>query len=294
MDRPETTVGAAVRNATAALGNAGIGGSRDEAEIILAAVMKIPRWKLIVDSGQKIPPRVEEAYEKAVLARAGRCPLPYILGVKEFYGADFHVSPAVLIPRPETEVVVEAVMAALGENGSAKGEGLNIIEMGTGSGAIVVTLARLLPAARFQAVDISAAALSIARRNALNQGVEKRIRFLKSDYWKIFDGREERFEVIVSNPPYIPSSKIKTLSPEIKDHEPTRALDGGRDGLDSYRSLLSGLREHATPSALLVMEIGVEVADAVKELCKQVAMVASLKVIKDYQGHDRVVVARLR
>lgn len=256
--------------------------------------MKIPRWKLIIDSGEKIPPHVEEAYEEAVLARAGRCPLPYILGVKEFYGADFLVSPAVLIPRPETEFVVEAVMAALGENGTAKGEGLNIIEMGTGSGAIVVTLARLLPAACFQAVDISAAALDIARENALNQGVEKRIRFLQSDYWETFGGQEERFEVIVSNPPYIPGSKIKTLSPEIKDHEPLRALDGGRDGLDSYRSLLSGLREHATPSALLVMEIGVEVADAVKELCKQVATVVSLKVIKDYQGYDRVVVARLR
>jgi release factor glutamine methyltransferase len=218
--------------------------------------------------------------DRAWLRRTMHEPIQYILGTQEFYGLDFLVKPGVLIPRPETEHLVEAALERLAEQSA-----LNIVDVGTGSGILAVTLAKHLPVAQITAVDLSAAALSIARENAARHGVEDRIRFLTSDLLAALPG--ECFDAIVSNPPYIPASEV--LETQVRDYEPEQALFAGADGLDIYRRLVPQAFAALRPGGWLLMEIGHGQRDALTGLLEGWQEVAF---VNDLQGIPRVVCGR--
>jgi release factor glutamine methyltransferase len=206
----------------------------------------------------------------------------YIIGQQEFYGLMLRVSPAVLIPRPETELLVEAVLARTPSQRAA-----NILDVGTGSGAIAIALAHQLPLARVTAIDLSDEALAVARENASAHGVGERMRFLQSDLLEAVTG--ETFDVVVSNPPYVPESDRASLDRQVRDHEPGIALFAGADGLEIYKRLVPQARAALEPAGLLAIEIGYGQRDAVATLLGAWAAVESLD---DLQGIPRVMLAR--
>lgn len=217
--------------------------------------------------------------------RLGGEPIQYILGECEFYGMPFRVTPDVLIPRPETEHLVELALAALESTASCTTP--RILDVGTGSGAIAVALARALPSAQVTAVDLSSAALDVARSNAERNAVS--VRFLEGDL--IAPVADESFELIVSNPPYVPHSDRALISVEVREYEPSLALFGGADGLDIYRRLLPAAFAALVPSGSLLVEIGFTQAAAVEELFAAAGF-EQIHITPDLQGIPRVIAAR--
>ena len=222
--------------------------SRD-AELLLLHTLDITRAQLFANPDRKLSEEDGFFYWKNISRRAANEPIQYITGQQEFYGLNFHVTPAVLIPRPETEHLVEAVLDLLPLN-----EPLEIADVGTGSGILAVTLALHLPHAQITAFDISTDALSVARRNAETHHVADRIQFLYSDLL----GAAPRgpFDAIVSNPPYVSEGDRNTLHPEVRDYEPATALFAGDTGLDVYRRLIPQSYDALKPGGLLALEIG--------------------------------------
>ena len=228
-------------------------------------------------------------FQSMIHRRAGREPLQYITGQQEFYGLNFRVTPSVLIPRPETEHLVEAVL--LWATQFQAEQTLQIADIGTGSGAIAIALATHLAGARFVATDISDAALAIARQNALAHGCDQRIQFVHSD---LLSGIETaiaggfRFDAVLSNPPYIPADDAATMQPEVIEHEPHTALFAGPDGLDIYRLLIPTAYAALRERGLLALEIGYGQRDALATL---LADWDDLHFIDDYAGIPRVAMA---
>lgn len=228
-----------------------------------------------------------DTYERLLARRAGREPLAYITGVREFWALDFEVTPGVLIPRPETELIVEAALALFpGSN-----DRLTIVDVGTGSGCLAVSLAIERPASTVVATDVSPAALEVARRNARRHGVDGRVTFHEAD---LFAPGVDRVDLIVSNPPYVPAPSRPALQPEVRDHEPSVALFGGSDGLALVGRLVAEAPLHLRPGGYLIFEFGlgqeVEVADAI-------AASAALDLIdlsRDIQGIARTAITRRR
>ena len=230
-------------------------------------------------------------------------PMQYITGECEFYGLPFHVSPEVLIPRPETEHLVEQVLeltrigsarleprAARPEPETTNPDGpLRILDVGTGSGAIIIALATQLPGANLTAVDISEPALDIARQNATRNNVVDRIRFLKSDLLAAVAG--ERFEIVVSNPPYVPDSDRALIAVEVRDHEPHIALFGGQDGLEVYRRLIPAAQAALLSGGYLVFEFGFSQQQDIEGLLARAGF-ESIEFVSDLQGIPRVASAR--
>jgi release factor glutamine methyltransferase len=219
-------------------------------------------------------------YEQWLNRRARHEPIQYILGEQEFYGLTFKVTPDVLIPRPETEHLVEALIQRIEEADS-----IRIADVGTGSGAIAVALARALPNATVTALDISKAALAIAQENALRHGVADRTRLVESDLLTAVPG--ETFDAVVSNPPYVPDSEV--LERQVRDYEPSHALYAGPDGLDIYRRLIPQAWSGLKPRGWLLMEIGHGQRNA---LAKLLASWNQVEFVDDLQGIPRVAVAR--
>ncbi|HEY4743672.1 MAG TPA: peptide chain release factor N(5)-glutamine methyltransferase, partial [Desulfuromonadaceae bacterium] len=217
------------------------------------------------------------AYRAMVARRAKREPLQHILGSQEFFGLEFEVTPDVLIPRHDTETLVTE---ALGRMPGAR----SVLDIGAGSGCIAVALAKQLPEATVVAVDISSAALAVARRNAEKHGVS--IEFLAGSLLEPVAGR--RFDLVVSNPPYIPTGDIAGLEPEVRDHEPRGALDGGADGLDAYRILVPAARACLNPGGWLLVEMGICQADAVAALFRQSGF-GEIHTARDAGAIERVV-----
>lgn len=216
-------------------------------------------------------------------------PIQYITGEQEFYGLPFCVSPAVLIPRPETELLVEQVVAwARGEAGG-KMATPRIVDVGTGSGAIAVALARALPQAAITASDLSDAALSMARANAARNGVGCRIRFLCGDLLAPVAG--ERFEVVVSNPPYVAGAERDALAVEVREHEPEMALFAGEDGLEIYRRLIPAAHAALAAGGLLALELGCGQDEAVTQLLAATGF-AAIEIDRDLRGIPRLARAR--
>lgn len=289
MELLNDTVKGTICYAVKKLKNAGVPDSRSEAEIILAGIMNIERWKLYSQADDALLPGVKQAFFRAIELRQKHCPLAYITGKKEFYGFDFYVTPEVLIPRPETEFLIDAVIGwAKGQVNNDEDRKIKIVDLGTGSGSIVVTLALLLPRSLLWAVDVSPEALRIAQKNACVHGVQRRITLMEGSYWEAFSGKQQLFDVIVSNPPYICSSNIEKLSPDIKEYEPRKALDGGKDGLDGYRHILKKIKLFASSPSLLVLEVGAGSFKSVKDLCQRESAITRVQSLKDYLGHDRV------
>ncbi len=246
-----------------------------DAETLLLHVLQAPRTLLFVDPHRELSSAEAAAYEHAVERRLRFEPIQYITGEQEFYGLPFHVTPAVLIPRPETELLVEAVLARVTATAQ-------IVDVGAGSGAIAVALAKHLPEAALTAVDISEAALAIAKENAARNGVQ--MRFLQSDLLGAIPA-EERFDAIVANPPYVPESDRATLHPEVSEYEPALALFAGEGGLDIYRRLIPEAAVRLKPGGLLAMEIGFGQREAVARLLEGWDAVEFLD---DFAGISRV------
>ncbi|HXE95633.1 MAG TPA: peptide chain release factor N(5)-glutamine methyltransferase [Dongiaceae bacterium] len=224
----------------------GVANARLEAEWLLCAAMGLDRVGLYLQYDKPLTNSELAAYRTLVARRARREPLQHILGSQEFCGLDYEVTPDVLIPRHDTEVLVSE---ALARQPSAR----SVLEIGTGSGCIAVTLQKKLSHAAVTATDISEAALNVARRNAGKHGAA--IEFLCGSLFAPVPGL--RFDLIVSNPPYIPTADIERLDQEVRDYDPRSALDGGGDGLDIYRALIPAAVEHLNPGGLLLVEIGI-------------------------------------
>lgn len=234
-----------------------------------------------------LTPDQQSAYEALVLRRLANEPIQYITGDQEFYGLVLRVTPAVLIPRPETELLVEAVLAEVKQAGVQSA--LRILDVGTGSGAIAIALARNLPSARITAVDLSAAALEVAAANAARHTLGDCIQFIESDLLDGLPDAESRFDAVVSNPPYVPSPDRASLHPQVRDYEPAAAIFAGVDGLDVYRRLIPQARAALQPNGLLALEIGHGQKEAVAVLLSEWK---ELRFEDDLQQIPRIALAR--
>jgi release factor glutamine methyltransferase len=253
-----------------------------DAELLLLHVLQISRATLLTYPTRELPSAQQTAYQSLVVRRLQHEPIQYITGQQEFYGLNLHVSPAVLIPRPETEHLVEAVLKLLPSN-----QPLKLADIGTGSGAIAIALAAHLPHAEITALDISHDAIAAATANAREHNVADRIRFLQSDLLSAVRQKEE-FDAIVSNPPYIPEIDRLSLHPQVRDHEPSTALFAGETGLDIYRRLIPQAHKALKQNGLLALEIGHGQQAALTEL---LSGWQSVSFIDDLQQIPRVALA---
>ena len=230
-----------------------------------------------------------KAFHEALDSYARGVPVQYITGGTEFMGLEFQVNPSVLIPRPETEVLVERVLQLMSKEGFASPY---ILDLGTGSGAIAVSLTKHNPLCKIVASDISEEAMEVARANAVLNGVIDRIHFILSDLFSGID-ENERFDLVISNPPYIPADRYEVLPLEVKN-EPRIALDGGEKGLDFYRKIIPESAKRLKGLGYLVMEMGFGQSEAVKKLADDTGSFIDTEIVKDYNGINRVFFARKR
>jgi release factor glutamine methyltransferase len=260
--------------------------ARRDAELLLLYVTGLTRADLLTHPERPLPEEQRAAYDRAIARRQQHEPIQYITGTQEFYGRPFCVTPAVLIPRPETEHLIEAAATLrVGETALAL-ESLRILDIGTGSGILAVTLALHYPHATVTATDISSAALAVARLNADTHGVASRIRFLESDLLDVVRG--ESFHLIVSNPPYVANDE--PLAPEVVRFEPHTALFAGPDGLTLYRRLIPAAAAALAPGGHLLLEIGQGQQPAIEQLLLA-AHLTAIRFFPDLQGIPRVAAA---
>jgi release factor glutamine methyltransferase len=252
-----------------------------DAEVLARTVLGCDRAALVVRLREEEPAEFPDAYARVVGRRARREPMAYIVGEREFWGRPFEVTPGVLIPRPETELIVEESLHLF--RGRAPGV---IIDVGTGSGCLAVSLAGEFAGARVIATDISMAALGVARRNAARNGLEERIDFRLAD---LLDGVADRADLIVSNPPYVASGDAPGLVPEVREHEPHVALFAGDDGLHVYRRLFPSFKPRLLPGGRLVLEVGYDQDGAVIDIASRCGWTFSHH-RQDLQGITRTLV----
>ena len=253
-----------------------------EAQVLLRNTLGIDRVTFHASPDRELSDKDAEAFERTVGRRIGGEPLSYITGHREFYGLDFVVTPDVLVPRQETEFLVEAVL------GYAKDrvEGaLTIADIGTGSGAVAVALGCHLPNATVYATDVSRGALCVADENVQRHGLEGRVRLQHED---LFEALAGPVDVVASNPPYLSDDEVAELPPDVQ-REPTLALAAGTDGMDVLRRLIVGAREYLNPGGLLALEIDPRRLEAVSGLARQTFVDSNVRVVNDHAGLDRVV-----
>ncbi|HWR42578.1 peptide chain release factor N(5)-glutamine methyltransferase [Sporomusa sp.] len=267
-------------------GSKGIDNPRLDAEVLLSHILGKDRLYLYTNFDQPLTPEELAAYRDTVKRRAVRAPVAYITGYKEFMGLNFTVSPAVLIPRPDTEILVETVLGRL-----AAAQDPCIADLGTGSGAIIISILTKLTTAMGVAVDISTDALAVTKENAVRHGVAERLELHQGDLLAPLSGR--KFDVITSNPPYIPDRDIAGLSAEVRQ-EPRLALAGGSDGLDFYRRIVAEGAAYLNPGGFIAVEVGINQAGPVAALANPVSSLKTEAIVKDYAGIDRVVVFSLK
>jgi release factor glutamine methyltransferase len=270
------------------LATAGIESTQLDAQLLLAQAAHVDRAALLAGS-IKPTPEIVARFDALIARRAAHEPIAYILGRREFYSIEFEVTPDVLIPRPQTETVVDAARDFIASRPQAR-----VLDIGTGPGAIAIAVAANAPGVNVVATDISAAALVVARRNAGRNRVSNRIRFARADIFEPLDGEPAlgRFDLIISNPPYIVDDQVAALGVDVREFEPQMALRGGRDGLDFFKQIAAGARSHLEPGGLLMLEVGAGQDSAVVEILTKAGMHPSA-VINDLDGIARVVTARL-
>lgn len=264
----------------------GIASHRLDAELLLAEVLGVARIDLYLRHDQPLNSDELEHFRGLVKRRRNREPVAYLLGEKAFWTLDLSVGPEALIPRPETECLVEAVLAFLKDR-PERNDG-HYLDLGTGSGAIALALAASCPAARVSAVDRSLSALALAARNRRRHQLQERLDLVAGNWLESFSPIRARFDVITSNPPYIPSDQIDGLQPEVSRYEPRMALDGGRDGLDCIRVLLTQAPNFLAPGGALFLEIGHDQYPDVQRLGYQTGRYQTIECLKDYSGLNRV------
>lgn len=277
----------------------GVADAHRDSRLLLAHILEVPESKLFMEYNDIISERTCEKYFELVDRRGLREPLQYITGTSDFMGYTFAVGPEVLVPRRETETLVEDALSVL-RTGKFRDEefvrpnaSAAILDLCTGSGAIAVSLAKELENARVTASDVSADAIATAKKNAESNGVAKRVNFVTGDMFEPFRGRmgNKKFDFIISNPPYIASGVIPTLEPEVAEHEPRAALDGGEDSLDFYRIIAAEAPKHLKKGGVLALEIGFDQKDSVTDLLKDAGCFPDIRSGKDLAGFDRVVFA---
>jgi release factor glutamine methyltransferase len=278
----------ALKSAISALTSAGVGSPRMNAETLLMFALSCDRAYLFAHPERELTPQEEINYQEEIAQRTIGIPTQYITGHQEFWGMDLIVSPAVLIPRPETEHVVEAALSLIRDGGRASPQGANlrIVDVGTGSGCIALALAKELPQADIHATDISRAALEIARANATRHRLDARIHFQETDLLQGFEPRT--FDLIVSNPPYVGESEVDEVQLEVRKHEPRNAVFAGPTGLEVIERLIPQARAMLKPGGSLIMEMSGTIAEGVKLL---LASWTELRAINDLQGIPRVAIA---
>ncbi|MEZ5871133.1 MAG: peptide chain release factor N(5)-glutamine methyltransferase [Nitratireductor sp.] len=269
------------------LAAAGIDEPRSDARRLLQHAGGVDHARLISLWSTECPSEVAGRFQHFVERRSRGEPVSRIVGRREFFGLDFEVSPDVLDPRADTELLVEMAIRELA--GSDTATAIRFCDIGTGSGAVAVALLKQLPNATCVAVDVSHQALEVALRNAMRHGVGDRIEFCHGNYLEPLQGS---FDLLVSNPPYIASHEIESLSREVREHDPALALDGGKDGLDAYRAILGGARQVLKPDGLILLEIGHDQPQSVSAIAADCGF-DNIVVHKDMAGHDRVITARL-
>jgi release factor glutamine methyltransferase len=262
----------------------------NETELLFTHILNCNRLSLYLDQEVHLSQDKATFISSVLKRRISGEPLQYILGETEFFGLEFKVNPDVFIPRPETEILVETVIDIVKVS---KCQSVKVLDLGTGSGCIAVSLARFLPNIRITATDISDKAIKLAKSNARLNNVADKITFIHSDLFSDLGFRISDFDVIVSNPPYIPTAEIVHLQSEIR-HEPIIALDGGSDGLDFYRRIISNSPYYLKEEGFLIMEMGFNQAEDIKNIFKDLGNFEIIEMVKDYNNIDRVIVAKVR
>lgn len=265
----------------------GIENPRSDAEVLLAHALACERIDLYLNHDQPLQAEELSRFKKLIQRRCRREPVAYIRGIKEFWSLEFIVTPDVLIPRPETEGLVEAALRHCCERDS-----IDVLELGTGSGIISVSLAHERPRWRFWALDISEKAITIARLNARKHASADRIAFMVGHWFEAIGGHKKSFDLIVSNPPYIARDVLPTLEPDVHDYEPSQSLNGGPEGLDCIAHIINTASGYMKPGGRLLIEIGYDQGEAAQELGRACGAYDHINVDKDFSGHDRLV--RLR
>lgn len=269
---------------------------RLDAEVLLAHVLGLERLKLHMYPEMEVSPPSAEMFQELLQRRTQGEPVAYLTGTQEFMGLDFGVSPAVLIPRPDTELLVESVQEYLQEKAVGEGQQTTWLaaDIGTGSGCIAISLAVLIPGLTIMAVDLSREALKVAGENTVRHQVQDRVLLRHGDLLepvREWTDKGRLLDVIVSNPPYITEEEMTQLAPSVAHYEPHGALAGGREGLDFYRRLTQEAPRLLRPGGLLAFEIGHEQGEAVAGLMTQQGF-SQIKVLKDLAGYHRVVLGR--
>jgi release factor glutamine methyltransferase len=284
-----------IQKSTAFLTERGVESARLQVEWILAASLGVPRLQLYLQFERVLGEAELGKVREAVRRRGRREPLQHVLGTAVFCGLEFEVGPGALVPRPETELLAERGWQWLGKRLSAGGgrEGCaRVLDWGTGTGCLAVTLAVRVPQARVVALDISPAAAELARRNVARHGVSERVRVWEGDgAGGLAEG--ERFDLVVSNPPYIPTGEIAGLEPEVREFDPKVALDGGADGLEFYRRLAVEMRSRLEPDGAMLWEFGDGQGPAVVSVLETAGWIVAER-HKDYSGRERFLMAEPR
>lgn len=262
---------------------------RLDAEVLLAHARGCQRIELYTAFEEEADDELRESFRELIRRRAGGTPVAYLVGHREFFSMSFQVTPAVLIPRPETELIVVRVMDLAKEQ--AGGEALRIADVGTGSGVLAICSAKHVPSSSVTAIDISPEALAVAQANAEQHEVAERIEFVQSDLFAKLPATAE-YNIIVSNPPYVASSDMSGLAPGVRDHEPHLALDGGEQGTEIIKRLIPQATEHLKPGGWLLMEVGPDNAALVEQLVADQAGLVLRETIADLSNHPRVVQAQ--
>jgi release factor glutamine methyltransferase len=266
------------------LAEAGVNSSRMDSEIILAHTLNLSRTDLWTQDKRVLSESEKKIAKNNVERRLNREPVSLIVGHQEFWSLDFVVDGNVLTPRPETELVIETALNCISSHTA------RILDLGTGSGALAVTMAKEVPECKVSAIDIDPNALSIAKENAVRHCVADRIEFVCADLIK--SDWTGCFSIILSNPPYIKSADIKKIMPDVQNYEPEKALDGGITGLAFYRAIIPMAIDRLEENGFLILEIGHDQADEVTALLNNFSCYQNIKVIQDYSGYDRVVKAQ--
>jgi len=283
-----TAVGSLIKAAANALAAVGIETALLDAELLMAKAAGVTRAQVLsgyIEAG----PAVIARYGEFVARRSAREPLAYIVGHKEFFSLDFEVTPAVLIPRPETETLVATALEVI----AGRREAL-VLDLGTGSGAVAIAIAANTPSAvKVIATDVSKAVLEVARRNAARLGCAGRIEFVEGDCWEALAASEldRQFDLVASNPPYVEAASLESLEPEIRDFEPRIALTDGADGLAFFRRIARGIGAVLKPGGEVLVEIGAGQAEPVLRLFREAGCLEAVA-IRDLSGTERVIRAR--
>ncbi|HCL64202.1 MAG TPA: peptide chain release factor N(5)-glutamine methyltransferase [Rhizobium sp.] len=283
MTNQAETVSGLTAQAKRRFAEAGLSTPSTDARILISGLLGLSLSQVIVRGSDTVPPKECVQIREAIERRVRREPVYRILGHREFYGLDLQLSPATLEPRPDTEILVDHVLPHLrrivAENGRAR-----VLDLGTGTGAIALALLKECPQAVAVGSDISQDALSIARRNADLNGVADRFETVQSAWFESVNGL---FDIIVSNPPYIPTAAVADLEPEVRNYDPAAALDGGEDGLDAYRAIAEKVGDFVRPGGIVAVEIGHDQKDAVSYVFEKAGFLHD-EAFRDYGGNDRV------